>query len=259
MSEMRSTGGHGSRSYSYTVTETYSLEEAIDKASRGDLNPSEVYRKTPQALQAEIDRLASRQFSQRFSSLALSQQREVMYALKEEITRAKEGVSIVEALKMVKRGELDDLKFFQSLPDELRRILDNVAAKHGSTDFCGGSPQIRKLVIGIVLEMTQKGAAEAAERQAEEEAKVRAQEEARREAEEVKRRAHQEAMRLAQLETQRRAEEEARRQAEEARRRGELQAIRKSVKQCVLCGAPLGFINRLLGRDKHPMCTVWQE
>lgn len=77
----------------------------------------------------------------------------------------------------------------------------------------------------------------------------------RRRAEEQKRRDE---------EYERRAEEERRRQEENAQRlaaekKQEILAQRKSKSQCVMCGKSLGVFSRLIGRDRHPKCLVFQE
>jgi septum formation inhibitor MinC len=249
-------GSSGSRSYSYTVTETYTLEEAVAKASNGELDPAEVYRQVPQPLQEEIDRLASHQFSQRFMSLSLSHQRQVMQALKMEIEQAKENpekpLSIVEAMQMAKAGTLDDVKLYEALPEELRKILDGLAEAQNAAGFSRATPEARKQIWGFVLEMLNAAAAQDAQRRTEEQAKQRAQEEAQRRAEE-------QAKQRAQEEAQRRVEEQAKQRAqEEAQRRAVLEAKRRSAKQCILCGDRLGFVHRLSGRERHPECTVWK-
>ncbi len=88
----------------------------------------------------------------------------------------------------------------------------------------------------------------------------RHREEARRAAEEQRQRQEAEAKRRAEQD-KRRAEEESLRREAEAKRRAEreqleaLQRQRKSQGQCIACGKPLGFIDRLLGRPKHSRCS----
>jgi len=90
------------------------------------------------------------------------------------------------------------------------------------------------------------------------------EDEARRRAEEQQGRQQQHARRLAE-ERQRRAEEEKRRHEEVARRRAEDEKRqaqlreRKSQKQCVMCGKPLGLFDKLLLRDRHGGCVTFQE
>ena len=154
---MLNSGGYGSRSYSYSVTKTYTLSEAVDKASRGELDPSEVYRQMPQPLKEEIDRISSASFKQPFSALSGSQEREVMRALKEEMDRANEErekpVSLLEALRMGREGRIDAVKLYHALPTELREVIDSVAKETGLLDFCGANPEERGLILELLLEM----------------------------------------------------------------------------------------------------------
>jgi hypothetical protein len=154
---MTSGGSSGSRTYSYTVTETYTLEEAVGKASRGSLSPDEVYRQMPGSLQGEVDQVASRTFHSPFSSLTVTQQREVMGTLSSEIKRAKEqskkGVSIADALQLAGEGKLDDMKLYRALPDELRKVLDALAGSLSAASFTVASPEARKQIIKSVLMM----------------------------------------------------------------------------------------------------------
>jgi hypothetical protein len=275
---MMASGGSGSRSYSYTVTETYSLEDAVGKASSGELSPREVYRQLPSSLQTEADRLASHKFSQQFSALTTVQQREVMSALKEEIRRAKENrekpLSILEALKMAREGAVDDIKLYAALPDELRKVVDALAEAHQVTNFCAAKPEMRSQILGSLLDMCNKGGREDAEqqnveqarqdeakRQAEEQAKQRAQEQDNRKAEvQARQRAEEEAKRRAEEQAKQRAQEEDKRRAEEqAKRRTIIESGRRNANQCILCGTSLGFFNRLFGRERHPDCVAWKE
>lgn len=48
------------------------------------------------------------------------------------------------------------------------------------------------------------------------------------------------------------------RKAEELRHLS-TQEKRKSQKQCVMCGKPLGFFNKLFGNDKHSSCSLFVE
>jgi len=57
-----------------------------------------------------------------------------------------------------------------------------------------------------------------------------------------------------QHEKQRRQQEKQRRR----QRRMEIQATRKAAHQCVLCGLPLGFLAKLLGKDHHNRCTTFK-
>jgi sulfatase modifying factor 1 len=44
-----------------------------------------------------------------------------------------------------------------------------------------------------------------------------------------------------------------------AQRIAEIQNRRKSARQCVMCGRPLGLFQRILGKDRHRECTVFKE
>jgi len=153
---MASSSGYGGGSYSYTtVTETYTLEEAINKASTGSLSPSEVYPQMPGEIQGEVDRLARRLYSKAFSSLGYSEQRQVMAAFAAEIRRAKEEaekpVSLFDALRLAAEGKIDDLKLYDALPQELRAPLDALAQGLNSPDFKRAKPEARSQVLKVVL------------------------------------------------------------------------------------------------------------
>lgn len=183
---MSSGGGYGSRSYSsyrtsYTTyspitktnTITYTLEEAVEKASQGSLSPSEVYDQMSGPLQNEVENLASQQFSSSFSSLNLTQQRAVSFlslnltqqravmgSLSRKIKRAKEQlekpVSIADALQMASAGQVDDIKLYRALPDELRKALDAFAGNLGATNFTAARPQVRQQILkGILMVLYQ--------------------------------------------------------------------------------------------------------
>ena len=55
-----------------------------------------------------------------------------------------------------------------------------------------------------------------------------------------------------------RKEEEAGRRAEEERRKPTIEQ-RKSQRQCSMCGQPLGFLDKLLGRDRHGKCAQFHD
>jgi len=92
-----------------------------------------------------------------------------------------------------------------------------------------------------------------------------AQEAAKKRAEELERKQKEAERKRREEEEKRRAEEQKRRQAEEARRKAEderrarVQAARKSSGQCMMCGQSLGFVLRLLGKDRHGRCTSFKE
>lgn len=83
----------------------------------------------------------------------------------------------------------------------------------------------------------------------EEIAKKRAEEERKRQEQEEKQRAERERLRK---------EEEAKQRAAEERRLA-IQKRRKSQNQCVMCGRPLAFFDRLLKREKHSACASFTE
>ena len=56
------------------------------------------------------------------------------------------------------------------------------------------------------------------------------------------------------IEGQQRQQEETRRRAENERRKLIIKQ-RRSQRECFMCGQPLGFFDKLLGRDKHRKCT----
>jgi hypothetical protein len=311
---MTSGGSSGSRSYSYTVTKSYSVEEAIDMAGRGELDPITIYSQLPQPLKEEVDRIAFQLFLHKkpplpeynspgkffiepdpmepdqkeefesieyqrggtfgnapqnypiktyrhFTNLDLSEKRAVMQDLSAEIKRAKEQrekpLTIREALQMAKKGSVDSLKLFQALPPELQKAMDAIAQNQSAKDFCSANLETRNNSLQLLLELLDEAAEEDARKQeAEEEAKRREQEQAKLHAEEEARQlAKKEAMRLEQEKAKQKAEVESRQRAEkEAMLRKTIEAERRNFKQCVLCGAPLGFINRFLKREQHPDC-----
>lgn len=165
---MVSSSGYGGGSYSYTVTETYTLEEAINKVSTGSLSPSEVYRQMPGEIQGEVDRLASRLYSKTFSSLGYSEQRQVMAALAAAVRRAREEaekpVSLFDALRLAAEGKIDDLKLYDALPQELRAPMDALTQRLSSSDFKRAKPEVRsqvmKIVLGALVEQATNNAAE---------------------------------------------------------------------------------------------------
>jgi len=253
-------GGGGGGSYSYTVTKSYTLAEAIDKVILGSLNADDVYRQMPHPLKQELDRLAEFKFSSGFLPLPVPQRQEVMRSLKEEIEKAQsqpeKSTSIREAFEMAINGTLDDLELYQALTDEIRAALDGLASAHNLANFCAGSPQIRKEILGFVVDMFRNGK-DNAEKKPETESGLQ---EAKQRAEaEAKWRAETEAKQRAEVEAKRRAEAEAKRRAEqEVKRRQMLESERRTAKKCILCGEGLGFINRLFGRERHPECTMWK-
>lgn len=67
-------------------------------------------------------------------------------------------------------------------------------------------------------------------------------------------------------EEERRQAEEERQQAEAAarrrdalRRQTEIRNARKAQGQCVMCGKPLGFLQKLAGKDRHAGCKTFKE
>jgi hypothetical protein len=161
--------GSGGSSYSYSVTETYTLEEAITKAASGSLWPGEVYRQLPAEIQGEVNHIARQKYSKDFNSLGLSEQNGVMAALAAEIKKAKEEaekpVSLLDALRLASEGKIDDLKLYEALPQELQAALDSLAHGLSSPDFrharSEARSQVLKIVLGALAEQTVQNAAEA--------------------------------------------------------------------------------------------------
>lgn len=156
-------GNDGSRTYSYTTyTETYTIEEAILKASNGSLNPSEIYRQIPEQLKKVIDTIAMQVFSKQFLVLSSTQQQEVLKMLLSEIEKEKEqsnkSLTILDALKMAKEGSIDDLKFYQSLPPEIREVFDTVSMSYNASNFTELKPELRKVILEFIIEMLLKSA-----------------------------------------------------------------------------------------------------
>jgi hypothetical protein len=154
---MMSSGSSGSRSYSYTVTETYTLEEAVQKAGKGELSPDEVYRQMPQPLQQEIDRIALKKFSKAWTALDWSQKKEGMQDLAIEIRQAKnqseKPLSIADALRLAKDGHIDAIELYQALPDELRKALDVFTNAQNAANFTSATPEVRRERMAMLLDL----------------------------------------------------------------------------------------------------------
>lgn len=76
--------------------------------------------------------------------------------------------------------------------------------------------------------------------------------------EERERRERDEEERKRQEQEKRREEEAARKQAEE-QLRAKIQAQRKGASQCVMCGRPLNFLQKLLGKERHGGCSSFVD
>lgn len=178
---MLSGGGHGARSYSYTVREThpvretytvrerYTLEQAIKKASCGDLDPLDVYRQMPAQMQNEADRITSQRYTKPFGLLFRPEQCEVMSALAAEVKRAKEEaekpISILEALQLAAEGKIDDNKVYDALPEELRKPIEALTEALVSSEFKKATPEARRQVLKIVLQaLAQQAGGDASQR-----------------------------------------------------------------------------------------------
>jgi hypothetical protein len=152
---MTTSRGGGGGSYSYTVT--YTLEQAVEMASRGSLSPGEVYRQMQGPLQNAVNQIALRQFSSSFSSLTDSQQQSVMGAFSREIKNAKEHrekpMSIVDALELASEGKVDDLKLYGALPEELHKVLEAIASSLNAASFKAANPDVRQQIWKVVSKM----------------------------------------------------------------------------------------------------------
>jgi multidrug efflux pump subunit AcrA (membrane-fusion protein) len=87
------------------------------------------------------------------------------------------------------------------------------------------------------------------QRRAAEQQRLRAEAEARKQAEDQKRRADSEAWKLAELQRLR---------AEE-RRQVPVLNQRRVLRQCTMCGRPLGFFDKLTGQLKHGNCHSFKD
>lgn len=240
MAQMAS-GNDGSRTYSYTRTETYTFEEAIQKAINGSLDPSEIYRQGHSQLKKVIDSLAMKEFAKQFSELSNSQQRELMKKLLSEIEKEKEQskqpLTMLDALKMAKDGFIDCLELYQGLPNELREILDTISMSYNALNFIDANPELRKEIIGFIIDMLSKNIEEDSNRGSRVETDQHARNEAKlKEEREAKIRLENEAKLLNKLEEERR-----------------------NAKQCTICGKPLGFLDKLRKIENHPECIIKQK
>lgn len=219
MAQMAS-GNDGSRTYSYTRTETYTFEEAIQKAINGSLDPSEIYIQGQSQLKKFIDSLAIKEFAKQFSELSNSQQRELMRKLLSEIEKEKEQskqpLTMLDALKMAKDGNIDSLELYQGLPNELREVLDTISMSYNALNFKDANPELRKEIIGFIIDMLSKNIDEDSR-----------------------------------LGSQTKAEQQTQ---NEPIIQAKTEAERRNAKQCVICGKPLGFIDKLRKKEKHSEC-----
>jgi len=162
---MLSNGGYGPRSYAYGFERTYTLEQAVDIAIGGGVDPREVYRQMPKLLQDEVDRITRHQFPEKcFMFLTMAQQQEVMSTLKQEMKRAKDigekPLSIPEALSMAMDGTVDDIRLYNALPDAVRQAMDGLARNDASVGFCDANPTVRRQVLAVLLEMLRRDGGE---------------------------------------------------------------------------------------------------
>jgi hypothetical protein len=283
MAQMAS-GSDSSRTYSYTRTETYTFEEAIQKAINGSLDPSEIYRQGQSQLKKVINSISKQVFSKQFSDLTTSQQREIMKKLLWEIENEKEQskkpVTMLDALKMAKDGLIDDLELYDNLPNELREVLDTISHTYNVLSFKIANPELRKEILVFIIELIAKDAEDDSLRQKQKEAEQQAQKEAKLKEEreskirrdsDAKFKADMEAKLMevlgskhkADMKAKIRKEEEARqseekaakiRKEEEIKRKNMIELNRKNAKQCIICGNPLGFFDKLSHRESHRKC-----
>ena len=170
MARLASSGDRGSRSYSsYSSsysgsgadskleTKTYSLEDAINKSGIGELNPMEVYLQMPVLLQEEVDRLSILRFSKKLALVTMTEQREVMLTLYQGLKEAgkhpSKPITVSDVLEMTKQGKIDDIKMYQSLPEELQKYMDAIAKSLNSANFSTANRSIRLQVIESVLKI----------------------------------------------------------------------------------------------------------
>lgn len=141
----------------------------------------------------------------------------------------------------------------------------NLKDKHGKTAFDVARESQDELMHEVLEEGKKRQAAQAVRRaeelKIEEAERVKKIEELRkRQEEELKRNAerYKEEASLLAAEQERKAEQEARERVEEARRKS-IKEARKVQGECVLCGEPLGFLQKSLRQDKHFCCTSFQD
>ncbi|MCX6278001.1 MAG: hypothetical protein NT004_07875 [Bacteroidetes bacterium] len=288
MAQMAS-GNDGSRTYStYTRTETYTFEEAIQKAINGSLDPSEIYRQGQPQLKKVVDSLSEQVFSKKFSELSNAQQREIMKKLLSEVEKEKEQsnkpLTILDALKMAKDGLIDDLELYQSLPDELREVLDTISMSYNAINFKAANPKLRKEITGFIIDMLAKSIDEDSRQRTQKEAEQQIQNEAKlkneravklREANEAKLREEKAAIIKKEEEAKLREEAAAKlkkekeaklkeeaavkfKKEEEAKLKNITELNRRIAKQCIICGKSLGFIDKLRHRESHSECKILQ-
>jgi hypothetical protein len=180
MAQMAS-GNEGSRTYSYTRTETYTFEEAIHKAINGSLDSAEIYRQGQPQLKKVIDSLSLQVFSKQFSELVNAQQREIMKKLLYEIEREKEQskkpLTMLDALKMAKDGIIDDLALYNGFPDELREVFDTISMSYNALNFKVANSNLRKEIIGCIIDILAKNIEEDSINRTQKEAEQQAQNE----------------------------------------------------------------------------------
>ncbi len=154
---MTSGGGRGSSSYSYTTTVSYTLDEALQGAAQGSLEPLQVYAQLPVPLKAIADELATRGGGKPFTSAPSSEQRAAMGALREHIHRANAGqsrrLSLLEAIREAASGTVDGVAVFRASPPELQAILDAIAKNSGSKGFCEATSATRATALATLLGM----------------------------------------------------------------------------------------------------------
>jgi hypothetical protein len=243
---MTSGGGSGSRSYSYRVTETYTLEDAVKKASSGSLDVEEVYKQMPKELQSGVDRIAFHKYGKKLSNLDWDQQQTVMGILANEIEQAKETqenpLSIFDSIHMAADGKIDDLKLYDILPEELRNIIDALATANNISDFKKANSKMRRQILEFVLEIFNADAPGNDDAVNVDEGKKSAQE-----------KNEQKAGEIAKPKT---GSEAKQKMDEMAKNQRIIEIDRKKEGLCISCGKSLGFFNRLIGRERHPGCLA---
>lgn len=162
MARLASSSDSGSRSISYStriVTETYTLEEALEKAGRGELDPSDVYAQLPEPLKGIVNQIAQSSFRSTFGSLSLRDRCTVMGELLKKARaperRESRPMTLLEVLKAARGGEIDAVEIFDQLPEGFRGMLDDGARTLSGESFCAASPETRGTLMGMFIDVAE--------------------------------------------------------------------------------------------------------
>lgn len=107
---MMAANSSGSRYVSYStsvVTRSYTLGEAIEKAARGELDPEDVYDKSPEEFRGVIDQLSVAGYARRFRALNLDERCKLMRQLSDAIAEASASSPREETPRRTGRSERD--------------------------------------------------------------------------------------------------------------------------------------------------------